>query len=87
MNVEVYSKKELGEKAALRAAEKIKKSIQENGTANIILATGASQFETSKNLILLLNWMRRAASSKWEKAGSKRWKMYPKKQLVCPFDK
>lgn len=42
---------ELGEKAGKSAAEKIKKTIAENGQANIILATGSSQFETLSNLL------------------------------------
>lgn len=42
---------ELGEKAGKSAAEKIKKTIAENGQANIILATGSSQFETISNLL------------------------------------
>ncbi|RYU92765.1 glucosamine-6-phosphate deaminase [Emticicia agri] len=42
---------ELGEKAGKSAAEKIKKIITENGQANIILATGSSQFETLSNLL------------------------------------
>lgn len=45
------SKEELGVKAALEAAQKIKQATQENGVANIILATGASQFETLSNLV------------------------------------
>jgi glucosamine-6-phosphate deaminase len=51
MIIEVYSKEELGLKGAHLAGDKIKKSIQENGTSNVILATGASQFETLKNLV------------------------------------
>lgn len=42
---------ELGEKAGKSAAEKIKKTIAENEQANIILATGSSQFETLSNLL------------------------------------
>lgn len=42
---------ELGEKAGKSAAEKIKKTIATNGQANIILATGSSQFETLSNLL------------------------------------
>ena len=42
---------ELGEKAGKSAAEKIKKTIAENGQANIILATGSSQFQTLSNLL------------------------------------
>lgn len=45
------SKKELGAKAAFEAAQKIKEAIEEDGRANIILATGASQFETLNSLI------------------------------------
>ena len=45
------SKNELGVKAAAEAAKKIKEAILENGVANVILATGASQFETLKNLV------------------------------------
>ncbi|HUQ65456.1 MAG TPA: glucosamine-6-phosphate deaminase [Flavitalea sp.] len=41
----------LGEKAGQKAGESIKAAINERGQANIILATGASQFETLKTLI------------------------------------
>jgi glucosamine-6-phosphate deaminase len=41
----------LGEKAGLKAAESINKAIQQKGQANIILATGASQFVTLNTLI------------------------------------
>lgn len=52
MKVEIFNtKKEMGEQAALEAAQKIKQAIQENGVAHIILATGASQFETLDNLV------------------------------------
>lgn len=52
MKVEVSkSGKELGEKSAHKAALLIKEAIKKNGTANIILATGASQFETLNNLV------------------------------------
>ena len=43
--------KDLGVSAGLKAAELIKKSIQQKGFANIILATGTSQFETIQQLI------------------------------------
>ncbi|MBA4850189.1 glucosamine-6-phosphate deaminase [Emticicia sp. BO119] len=43
--------RELGEKAGKSAAEKIRKTIAENGQANIILATGSSQFQTLLNLL------------------------------------
>ena len=45
------TKSELGEKAAITGAELIRKAIQENGAANIIVATGASQFEMLNELI------------------------------------
>ncbi|MEK6479757.1 glucosamine-6-phosphate deaminase [Catalinimonas sp. 4WD22] len=45
------TKKEMGEKAAEDAAQKIKQAIKEKGSAHIILATGASQFETLKHLV------------------------------------
>ena len=43
--------KELGISAGLRAAELIKETIGQKGFANIILATGTSQFETIQQLI------------------------------------
>ncbi len=43
--------KKLGEQAGRRAAELINVAIRNNGQANIILATGASQFETLNTLI------------------------------------
>jgi glucosamine-6-phosphate deaminase len=46
-----HNPKELGISAGLRAAELIKKTIQDKGFANIILATGTSQFETIQQLI------------------------------------
>lgn len=42
---------ELGEKAGHMAADIINSAIREKGQANIILATGASQFETLKTLV------------------------------------
>jgi glucosamine-6-phosphate deaminase len=45
------NKKELGLKAAIKGAELIKKAISEKGAANIIVATGASQFEMLEELI------------------------------------
>ncbi|MBN8789812.1 MAG: glucosamine-6-phosphate deaminase [Terrimonas sp.] len=42
---------ELGQKSGRKAAECIKAAIANKGTANIILATGASQFETLHQLI------------------------------------
>ena len=43
--------KDLGVIAGEAAAEQIRKAITDNGAANIILATGTSQFETLKQLI------------------------------------
>ncbi|HEX9511938.1 MAG TPA: glucosamine-6-phosphate deaminase [Puia sp.] len=43
---------QLGKSAGKAAAESIKHAIEQNGQANIILATGASQFETLKQLII-----------------------------------
>ena len=43
--------KNLGNLAGLRAAELIKETISKKGFANIILATGTSQFETIQQLI------------------------------------
>lgn len=45
------TKQELGQRAALAGAELIRKAIAENGWANIILATGASQFEMLEALV------------------------------------
>ncbi|MEQ9438955.1 MAG: glucosamine-6-phosphate deaminase [Cyclobacteriaceae bacterium] len=52
MNIAIlHTKNEMGEQAASDAAQKIKAAIRENGVANIILATGASQFEVLDNLL------------------------------------
>src|SRR5580765_8474582 len=52
MNINIYPNAEiLGKAAGNYAAELIRKSIDEKGTANIILATGTSQFEALKQLI------------------------------------
>jgi glucosamine-6-phosphate deaminase len=45
------SKDELGQRAAGQGAERIRRAIQEQGQANIIVATGASQFEMFSSLI------------------------------------
>jgi glucosamine-6-phosphate deaminase len=45
------TKQEMGAAAAAAAARAIKKAIEEHGRANIILATGASQFEMLNNLV------------------------------------
>ena len=44
------TKQEMGAAAAAHAAKAIKQTIEEKGQANIILATGTSQFETIKSL-------------------------------------
>jgi len=46
------TKKELGIAAAERGAELIKKAIEQNGEATIIVATGASQFEMLEELVM-----------------------------------
>lgn len=52
MKIEIAdSPKKLGETAGRRAGELIRKAIAEKGEANIILATGTSQFETLEQLI------------------------------------
>lgn len=45
------NKQLLGKKAAQKAAELIRKAIADKGTANIIVATGASQFEMLSELV------------------------------------
>ena len=45
------TKQEMGAAGAAHAAEAIKQAIKEKGQANIILATGTSQFETIKSLV------------------------------------
>lgn len=51
LKVEVYTdNEELGEAAAISVAEILNQAITQNGFANLILATGASQFEFLKNL-------------------------------------
>ena len=52
MNIKIYKDpKELGKAAGAQAAELIRSAIEVNGGANIILATGASQFETLNQLV------------------------------------
>lgn len=52
MNIIITDTKEkLGKKAALDGAELIRKAISKNGFANIIVATGASQFEMLNELV------------------------------------
>lgn len=53
MNVNIrQDAKELGIEAGKKAAALIRETIKTKGNANIILATGSSQFETLKQLIL-----------------------------------
>jgi len=52
MKTEIFkTKEELGQAAARQGAELINKAIAKNGVANIIVATGASQFEMLASLI------------------------------------
>ncbi|HEY5392790.1 MAG TPA: 6-phosphogluconolactonase, partial [Hanamia sp.] len=52
MNVNIQlDPKRLGFEAGKKAAALIKEAIKKNGSANIILATGSSQFETLNQLI------------------------------------
>jgi glucosamine-6-phosphate deaminase len=52
MNVVISkNKKESGRVAAERGADLIRRALKKNGVANIIVATGASQFETLASLI------------------------------------
>jgi glucosamine-6-phosphate deaminase len=52
MNVIISeSKEELGAVAAIKGAQLIQESIQKNGVANIIVATGASQFKMLEELV------------------------------------
>ena len=53
MNVyQLADAKVLGQAAGEEAAASILKSIQQKGRANLILATGTSQFETLQQLLL-----------------------------------
>jgi glucosamine-6-phosphate deaminase len=61
MQVEICSdKKSLGAKAAAAAADAIKRALVDRGEANIIVATGASQFDTIASLVQLpgIRWDR-----------------------------
>jgi glucosamine-6-phosphate deaminase len=52
MKIEIYNTvHELGEAAAKYTTQLLRKAIETNGTANLILATGTSQFETLHQLI------------------------------------
>ena len=55
--IQTADPKELGVKAGQAAALLIKRNIEEKGQANIILATGTSQFETLSQLLSEdINW-------------------------------
>ncbi|PIF05785.1 MAG: glucosamine-6-phosphate deaminase [Draconibacterium sp.] len=45
------NKRELGKQAAIKGADLIRKAIEQRGEANIIVATGASQFEMLEELV------------------------------------
>src|SRR6478672_8559101 len=52
MKINIYNTPhELGKAAGIAAAQCIRKAIEEKDSANIILATGISQFETLKQLV------------------------------------
>jgi glucosamine-6-phosphate deaminase len=52
MNIEVFgSKQELGVAAARRAGDVLRGCLSQNGWANLIVATGASQFEMLSSLV------------------------------------
>lgn len=56
VQIEIFeTKEELGAKAGVDGGEEILKAIDEKGFAHIILATGASQFETLTHLIHVRN--------------------------------
>ncbi len=56
------SKEELGQQAAAQGAALIRKAIEENGAASIIVATGASQFEMLSALVKQpVDWSRVSA--------------------------
>lgn len=52
MNIEIFdTKRELGVRAASLIAEKLKKAVSEKGEACMVMATGASQFDTIEALL------------------------------------
>lgn len=56
MNIAIFQNpKEVGKAAGIAAAELIRKAIESRDTANIILATGTSQFETINQIVLEKN--------------------------------
>ncbi len=59
MNINIFSSKQtMGEAAAQKAAEILKKAINNKGEANFVIATGASQFEFLENLVQIssIDW-------------------------------
>jgi glucosamine-6-phosphate deaminase len=61
MNIQIFeSSQELGKAAGAKASALIKEAIKENGAANIILATGMSQFDVLNYLIVQkdIDWSR-----------------------------
>src|SRR6056297_53379 len=59
MEINIYpTKKEMGQAAAQKAAELLKKAIKQKGRARFIAATGASQFDFLDSLVNLkgINW-------------------------------
>jgi glucosamine-6-phosphate deaminase len=54
MNIHIFSDKaEMGREAAKKAAEILLESIEKNGSARFVLATGVSQFDFLKNFVTL----------------------------------
>ena len=52
MNINIANnREELGKRAGIAAAKLIRDAIESKGSANIILATGTSQFQTLNQLI------------------------------------
>ena len=72
MNIEIYqTRQEVGEKAAAAGAELIRAAIAKNSRANIILATGSSQFDMLSVLVAVpgIDWARVTAFHLDEYAG------------------
>ena len=45
------TKQEMGKRAATQGAQRIREALSKNGSATIIVATGASQFEMLSELV------------------------------------
>jgi glucosamine-6-phosphate deaminase len=61
MNIQVYdTKAEMGEAAAVQAAASLRDALARQGTAHVIAATGASQFEFLEHLVAApgIDWSR-----------------------------